>query len=339
MVTIYDIAKKAGCSAMTVSRVINNTGRISDKTRTRVLSIMKEMNYVPNSMARSLVKQESHLLSLLITDITNPFYTALARGAEDAARQNGYRLLLGNSDESIDKEKEYIDTVLSARVDGVLFAPAGDNSLPNLRKLKKQNMPLVLLDREVPGIECDLVLGDSKEGAKKLTTHLIELGHRRIALLNGVPTISTARLRLAGYREALQLHGLPYEESYVAEAHYRMGDMDALMEHFMQMPEPPSALFAANNFLALGAIRALLAKGCQVPADLSVVCFDELEAGFVVDPFMTVVAQPAYDFGFIGIQLLIDRIRGHAPDNWRTVLLPSELHFRRSSAPYAARTD
>jgi len=334
MVTIYDIAKKAGCSAMTVSRVINNTGRISEQTRTKVLQIMKEMNYVPNSMARSLVKQESHILSLLITDITNPFYTALARGAEDAARQLGYRLLLGNSDESTEKEKEYIDTVLSARVDGVLFAPAGDKSLSNLRKLKKQNMPLVLLDREVPGIECDLVLGDSKDGARRLTEHLLSLGHTRIALLNGAPTVSTARLRLAGYQEALKLHGISAHEEYVAEAQYRMGDIAAIVERFMQMPNPPTAMFAANNFLALAAIRALLSKGYRVPEHISVVCFDELEAGFVVDPFMTVIAQPAYDFGFMGIQMLVDRIRGQAPDKWRTIILPSELHSRRSSSQY-----
>ena len=331
MVTIYDIAKKAGCSAMTVSRVINNTGRISADTRKRVLGIMKEMNYVPNSMARSLVKQETRILSLLITDITNPFYTSLARGAEDAARQLGYRLLLANSDESIAKEKEYIETVLSARVDGVLFAPAGDDSLPNLRKLKKQNLPLVLLDREVPGIECDMVLGDSKDGAKRLTEHLISLGHRRIALLNGASTVSTARLRREGYEEALKLHNLAFRKDYMAEANYRMGVPDTLIDRLMQMPEPPTALFAANNFLALGAIRALLNKGYRVPEDLSVVCFDELEAGFVVDPFLTVIAQPAYEFGYMGIQMLVDRIQDKAPAGWRRIMLPSELHVRRSS--------
>ena len=137
MVTIYDIAAKAGVSAMTVSRVINNTGKISDKTRAKVRRVMEELNYVPNQMARSLVLQQSNLLFLLITDITNPFYTTLARGAEDAARKYGYRLLFGNSDESLEKEKDYMDTILTTRVDGVLVAPAGDPSLPHLETLRK----------------------------------------------------------------------------------------------------------------------------------------------------------------------------------------------------------
>lgn len=168
MVTIYDIAKKANCSAMTVSRVINNTGRVSEATRRRILRIMKEMNYVPNTMARSLVLQETRILSLIITDITNPFYTSLARGAEDAALQLGYKLLLANSDENVEKEKEYIETMLSTRVDGVLFAPSSDASLTNLQRFTHQGIPLVLLDREVPGIECDTVLGDNVGGAVRL---------------------------------------------------------------------------------------------------------------------------------------------------------------------------
>ncbi|WP_274649816.1 LacI family DNA-binding transcriptional regulator [Paenibacillus humicola] len=333
MVTIYDIAKKAGCSAMTVSRVINNTGRISDKTRQRVLAIMKEMNYVPNSIARSLVVQETRLLSLLITDITNPFYTSLARGAEDAARRLGYRLLLANSDENVEKEKEYIDAVLSARVDGVLFAPAGDDSLAGLDKLRRQNIKVVLLDREVPGMSCDIVLGDSKEGARQLTGHLIGLGHRRIALLNGSRAVSTARLRQSGYEEALALAGIPLDPELVAEADYKHADHDEWADRLMQAGGRPTALFAANNFLALGAIRALQARGLRVPADVSVVCFDELEAGFVVDPFMTVVAQPAYDFGYMGVQLLVDRIRNQAPAEPRRVILPPVLRVRKSSAP------
>ena len=166
MVTIYDIAAKANVSAMTVSRVINNTGKISDKTRAKVKRVMEELNYVPNQTARSLVLQQTKLLFLLITDITNPFYTTLLAGQRMLPRRSGYRLLFGNSDESLEKEADYVTTILSARVDGVLVAPAGDPSLPHLKSLRKHKVPFVLLDREVPGIECDIVLGDSKEGAR-----------------------------------------------------------------------------------------------------------------------------------------------------------------------------
>ena len=331
MVTIYDIAKKANCSAMTVSRVINNTGKVSEATRKRVLAIMKEMNYVPNSMARGLVLRETRILSLLITDVTNPFYTSLARGAEDAALKLGYKLLLANSDENPDKEKAYIDTMLATRVDGVLVAPAGDDSARNLKRLIRQNIPMVLLDREVPGIECDTVLGDSKSGARMMTEHLIECGHERIALINGPLNVSTARLRLAGYREALKLNGIPYDGNLVVEAEYRQQDITGIIARLLGLKPRPTAVFAANNFLALGTIRSLKQLGLKVPEDISVCCFDELEAGFVVEPFMTVVAQPAYDFGYTGIHMLVDRIQEEQVRDWRKVVLPPRLHIRRST--------
>ena len=333
MVTIYDIAKKANCSAMTVSRVINNTGRISQQTRQRVKAIMAEMNYVPNAMARSLVLQESRILSLLITDITNPFYTTLARGAEDAAKRLGYRLMFSNSDEDLLEETKFIDTVLATRVDGVLIAPCGNGSLAHLERLRLHNIPFVLIDREVPGIEADAVVGDNKEGARKLMDHLLELGHRSIAFLNASTDISTARLRLDGYREALALHGVPWRADYYCELGYTRFNADPVIDRLLGLPEPdrPTAIFAANNFIALAAIRSLRERGLRVPEDISVVCFDDLEADYVLDPFLTVVSQPSYDFGTIGMQLLIDRIRGIA-DDWRTVMLPSRLLPRRSSA-------
>ncbi|WP_274362551.1 LacI family DNA-binding transcriptional regulator [Paenibacillus thermotolerans] len=337
MVTIYDIAKRANCSAMTVSRVINNSGRVGEETRQRVLSIMKELQYVPNQMARSLVLQKSNLLSLLITDIGNPFYTTLVRGAEDAARRLGYRLLLGNSDEDVKKEKDYIDTILSAKVDGVLFAPAGDSSAANLAKLKQHDIPFVLLDRDIPGIESDAVMGDSKAGARELVEYLISLGHRRIALLNGLPDVSTARLRKAGYEEALRLHGLESKKEYLIEVGYTAQGTNAqwetIVNRLFAAGEAPTAIFAANNFLALGAIRSLLQRGIRVPEDISVVCFDELEAGYVVDPYLTVAAQPAYDFGAIGMQMLVERIEGTASGEWRKVILPPKLCIRKSAAP------
>jgi len=331
LVTIYDIAKQANVSAMTVSRVINNTGRISEATRARVKQVMEELGYVPNSMARSLVKQETKMLSLLITDITNPFYTTLARGAEDAAKRNGYKLLFGNSDEDYGKERDYVDMVLSTRVDGVLFAPAGDASADHLRLLQRRGVPFVLLDREVPGIAADRVLGDSREGARRLTEHLIELGHRRIAMINGRQDVSTARLRYQGYLEALKLGDVPFDPSLVHEAGYTAADGVELADALLSAPEPPTAVFAANNFLALAVVRGLRDRGVRVPDDVSVVCFDDFGETFVLDPFLTAAQQPAYEFGSLGMQLLIERIQGAAGAEPRNVVLPSRLVIRQSS--------
>ncbi|WP_159881042.1 LacI family DNA-binding transcriptional regulator [Paenibacillus puerhi] len=337
MITIYDIAKKANVSAMTVSRVINNNGKISELTRQRVKQVMEELNYVPNSNARSLVLQKTHIISLLITDITNPFYTTLARGAEDTAKRLGYKLLFGNSDENYAKEKDYVDMILSTRVDGVLFAPAGDGSAAHLQQLQKHRIPLVLLDREVPGIQSDTVLGDSKEGARGLVEHLLELGHRRIALINGSEDVSTARQRHIGYKEALKLNDVAYDEELVLHASYRDIQDEAALDRLLQLPEPPTAIFAANNFLAVGAIQGLRAKGLEVPDDMSVVCFDDLGLASALHPFLTVAAQPAYQFGSLGMQWLIDRIEGRAQEEPRKIILPSELIIRSSAASLGVR--
>ncbi|NOU67995.1 LacI family DNA-binding transcriptional regulator [Paenibacillus sp. LMG 31461] len=333
MITIYDIAEKAGVSAMTVSRVINNTGRISEETRKRVRKVMEELHYIPNALARSLVSQKTNLISLLITDITNPFYTTLARGAEDAAKKAGYRLLFANSDEDYEKEKDYVDMILSTRVDGVLFAPAGDHSHDNLQQLQKHQIPFVVLDREIPGIDADVVLGDSKEGARNLVEHLIVQGHQRIALINGSQDVSTARLRYLGYNEALQLGGITPDDSLVLHLGYRDFHDETALHELLQLDDPPTAIFAANNMLALGVIQSLRHRGLQVPRDMSVVCFDDFGPAGAINPFLTVASQPAYQFGKLGMQLLIERIEGEASDASRRIMLPSELIVRSSTQP------
>lgn len=331
MITIYDIAKKASVSAMTVSRVINNTGRISEATRKRVRKVMEELNYIPNSMARSLVLQKTKILFLLITDITNPFYTTLARGAEDAAKRSDYKLLFGNSDEDYAKEKDYVDMILSTRVDGVLFAPTGDNSAQHLQLLQKHNIPFVILDREVPGIETDMVLGDSKEGARNLVEHLIALGHQRIALINGSKDVSTARLRHLGYQEAHKLNNLPLDDALITHVNFRDFHDEAALDQLIGNPSPPTAIFAANNSLAVGVIQALRHRGIQVPRDMSVVCFDDFGQAETLNPFLTVASQPAYQFGSLGMQLLIERIGSEFDYESRKLILPCELLIRSST--------
>ncbi|WP_438431778.1 LacI family DNA-binding transcriptional regulator [Gorillibacterium sp. sgz500922] len=336
MVTIYDIAEKAKVSAMTVSRVINNSGRISEKTRQRVKKVMDEMHYIPNHMARSLVLQQTKLLFLLITDITNPFYTTVARGTEDAAKESGYRLLFGNSDESLLKEADYIDTILASRADGVLIAPAGDSSLPHLALLRQNGIPFVLLDREVPGIECDVVLGDSKEGGRMLVSALAELGHRDIAFLNGSSEVSSARHRFQGYLEGLQQNDLPFRESYCMEASFGMRSELTAIETWLSTLDPfPSVFIAGNNVLALEAIRLLRKRGLAVPEDVSVCCFDDFGPFSEIDPFMTVISQQAYEFGYQGARLLLERIRerGEEAALWKRVVLSTELKPGRSVKP------
>ncbi|MDT0123185.1 LacI family DNA-binding transcriptional regulator [Paenibacillus sp. RRE4] len=332
MITIYDIAKKANVSAMTVSKVINRTGRISTATRERVQQVIDELGYIPNSNARSLVLQRTHMVSLLITDITNPFYTTLARGAEDAAHLRGYRVLFGNSDEDYRKEKDYVEAILSTRVDGVLFAPAGDRSLPHLQQLQARNIPFVFLDRTVPGITSDVIAGDSREGAIELIRYLIQLGHEHIALVNGSSEVSTARLREDGYIEGLQEAGITPDPSLILRTSYRDFSDDEGLERLLSRSQQPTAIFAANNMLAIGVIRLLRKRGIRVPEDISVVCFDDLDLASASDPFLTVIAQPAYEFGYQGMNMLIDRIEGKLSSDAENMILSSELRIRTSAS-------
>ncbi|NGP57151.1 LacI family transcriptional regulator [Paenibacillus thiaminolyticus] len=330
MATIYDIAKKANVSAMTVSRVINNTGRVSEKTRDKVKQVMEEMRYIPNSVARCLVTQESKIVSLLITDITNPFFTTMARGAEDAAMRHGYRLMFGNSDESFSKEKDYVEMILSMRVDGVLFAPSGDQSKEHLEWLQRQNVPFVLLDREVPGIDCDAVLGDSRDGAKRMVAEMIRYGHRRIALVNGAQDVSTARERQAGYIDALQEAGIELDESLIMQTSYsRVQDLS--VAHWVELApeERPTAIFAANNMLALSVLKSVRSLGLRVPDDLSIACFDDFGWVEEANPFFSVASQPAYEFGEQGMQLLLDRIKNRE-EQPRQIMLPCDILMRES---------
>ncbi|KRF51172.1 LacI family transcriptional regulator [Bacillus sp. Soil768D1] len=333
MTTIYDIAKKANVSPMTVSRVINNKGNISEKTREKVEAVIKELNYIPNSAAQSLNIKKTKLLSLIITDITNPFFTKVARGAADKANQMGYQLILCNTDENYEKESEYINALISKRVDGVIIAPTGDQSTKNLKKLIKNRIPFTLIDRQIEDVSCDRVLGDNYEGTKLLLQHLIDYGHKRIAMVHGPLTISTSKERYQAYIETLKINDLKIDPAFLVETHYKQEKQWNGIAHLVNVSpaDRPTAIFAANNFIAIKIIKSLREKKIKVPEDIAVVCFDDLELFSDFDPFLTVSSQPAYDFGYLGTQLVIERVDEVGPTDYRTINLKPELVIRKSS--------
>jgi len=339
MVTIYDVAKKANVSPMTVSRVINRSPSISEKTRLKVEAAIRELDYIPNKQARSLISKATRLVSLVIPDISNPFFTRLTRGAEDKALEAGYQLLLGNSDESADKEAQYIELLLSSGVDGVLLAPAGDGSAAALNKLTKRGVPFVFVDRIAEGAACDRVIGDNADTTGRLVRHLVSLGHRRIALVNGPSSISIARERLAAFREALQREKLGFDPALVIETHFKQDNLEDIVRQLVTLaPEArPTAILAANNFIGVNTIRALRQLDLAVPEDISVACFDDPEPIPEYNPFLTVAAQPAYEMGYKGMQMLIERMERAAPDAPRTVVLASDIIVRRSTAAPPSR--
>ncbi|MFD1673679.1 LacI family DNA-binding transcriptional regulator [Alicyclobacillus fodiniaquatilis] len=332
MVTIYDIAKRANVSPMTVSRVINNSNLISESTRRRVEKIIEEMDYIPNKAARNLVGKRNKLVSLIVTDIVNPFFTNIARGAEDKAAELGYQLLLSNSDEEVDKESNYIRATISAGVDGVMIAPSGDISIHNLNMLSKYKIPFVLVDREVEGITSDLILGDNRQGVELLMKHLIERGHRRIVLINGPDYVSNAREREKAFKDIVNREKLENNISPIFQTRYKQESTDDIVNEILSVnvPHRATAILAANNFIGVSVIKSLRKIGMRIPEDMAVVCFDNPEFIQDFNPFLTVAAQPAYDFGYIGMQYLIERINGKIIKN-RKMLLPSKLLVGKSS--------
>ncbi len=337
MATIRDVAERAGVAPITVSRVINNSGYVSEETRARVEAAIAELQYVPNSLARSLRFKRTHTLALVLTDITNPFWTTVARGVEDAASRHGFNVILCNTDENEDKQTEYLNVLLQKQVDGFLLVPARSTAEP-ITLIQRQRVPVVVLDRQVPGAQVDIVRGDSEGGAYELTRLLLSLGHRRIVMLSGPRGVSTAVDRVTGYRRALTEAGIAEDAMLIYYGEYTQDGGYHMTQQALTAQPRPTALFAANNFIAIGALRALREAGLQVPEDITLVCFDDIPATLVIEPFLTVVAQPAYEMGQRATELLLARLSGQAPDEYQEIVLPAQVIIRRSCCPPAQQT-
>ncbi len=332
MPTIYDVAKKAGVSSMTVSRVINGKRDVKPETREKVLKAIEEIGYVPNSLARSFVLQKTKTIGLVITDITNPFFTTLARGVEDTAMNNQFSVIFCNTDEDPEKELLYLEVLARKRVDGVILASASGKRTP-LKSLFIKNIPVVLIDRGIEGLDdLDVVKGDSVQGSYLLTKHLISLGHRWIGIIVGDRNISTAEDRVEGYRRALAESGILVDENLIKFSRYsRDGGYNSTKE-LLSLEDRPTAIFGGNNFIAIGALVAIRELGLKVPEDIALVSFDDIESLSQVYPFFTVVNQPAYSMGVIAAELLIRRIEGmDTVEETRKVILQPELIIRESA--------
>ena len=330
MATIREVAELAGVSPITVSRVVNNTSYVSAGTRERVEAAIAELKYVPNLLAQSLRQKQTNTLALLVTDITNPFWTTVARGAEDVASEHGINVILCNTDESESKQNTYLNLVLQKQVDGVLLVPV-NNRCEAVQHIQSQNVAVVVMDRKVTNARVDVVRCDSEGGAYQLTQHLLEQGHRQIALLNGAANVFTASDRANGYRRALAEAQLDADAEQIYYGEFTLASGYEMTQQALNADPRPTALFAANNFIAIGALRALRDAGLRVPEDMAVAGFDDLPEELIVEPFLTVSAQPAYEMGQQAMALLLSRIAGNAPEEFQEIVLPTELRVRASS--------
>jgi LacI family transcriptional regulator len=328
--TVRDVARRAGVSAMTVSRVINGGAGVRPETRRRVEKAVSELDFVPNGVARGLMSSRSGTLGLIVTDIVNPFFATVVRGAETVARRAGYRLLLCNSEGDLELERQYVADMISHRVEGLLIAPVGDQSKANLVSLARRGFPFVLIDRSIPGLPCDLVQADSVAAAQKLMTHLISVGHRSIAMITEPDNVSTARERMQGCVAAFKTAGLRFKPGLIVRTTANRDGGYHAMQQILGFDPRPTAVFAVNNMTALGAMQAIRERGLAVPNDIALVCFDDVEHLAVHSPFLTVIDQPTEMFGTLAAQLVLERIGGDPGSPPRSVILQAELLVRES---------
>lgn len=330
MPTIRDVAKLAGVAPITVSRVINDSGYISQETQARVETAIKDLGYIPNMLGPSLRFKQTKTLALVITDITNPFWTTVTRGVEDVAQANGYFTILCNTDESEKKQEQYLQMLLRRRIDGILLVPTSSSAGP-IRLIQKQGIPVVVLDRQVLGIEVDIVRADSENGAYQLAQHLLLFGHRRITMLAGPKSISTAVDRVNGFCRAMNEAGLDICDTQVLWGTFTQESGYTLAKEALAKTPQPTALFAANNFIAIGAMQAMQEQGFRVPDDIALVAVDDIPSASTLNPFLTVTTQPAREMGHRAARLLLDKIRGEADHQYQHIVLPTELIIRASS--------
>ena len=323
---------------MTVSRVINESERVSPETRRRVDKAISDLGYVPSRLARGLSRQRTGTIALIVPDVANPFFTLIVRAAEEVARRADYRVILCDTRSDLAVERDAIGEMLAQRVEGIVIAPVSDRSSAHLRRLDRFGVPFVLIDRTVEGVEADAVLGDSEAGARQLVEHLISLGHRRIGMVVESDEVSTARDRRHGYDAALAGAGIQLDPTLVVHAAVDPGGGFEGMSRLLDLEEPPTAVFTVNNLVAVGAIEAVRATGRDVPDDVALVCFDDIEYASRLYPFLTAMEQPAETFGALGTQLLLERIEGRGSERKRMVVLPGQFTIRRACGA-SRRTD
>lgn len=329
MATIQDVAARAGVAPITVSRVLNNSGYVSTATRKRVEAAAKALNYVPNSLASSLRSNRTYILAMLLADISNPFWTTVARGVEDVASEHGFSVILCNTDERAEKQEEYLAVMLRRRVDGFLLVPT-TAATESIQMIHQQNVPVVILDRHVPMLAVDTVQGDNFGSAYQLTQHLVALGHRRIAILAGPQHISTSAERVAGVERAINDAGLTVDATLVCYGEYSIESGYTMAQKILH--QQPTAIVGGNNFITIGIGRLLQEQFIKVPDDISVVCFDDVPVSWGSDPFLTVAVQPAYEIGQRATELLLKRIQEpQAPI--QAIKLPVEIIIRDSTGP------
>lgn len=327
-ITIKEVAAESGVSTATVSRVLAGPNGVAEAVRDRVSRAVVKLDYHPNRLARGLRLGHRKVIGMIIPDLQNPFFTGVVHGVEAALCSAGYNLLLGHSDGLAEREQEQLTVLRGEAVAGLVFIP-GNHPGANYESIRTWEIPVVAIDRSPGELEVDLVCSDNRKGMRQAVNHLLSLGYKDIALLNGPLGISVTRERLSGYQDALRSAGIAVRESFIIDSDFRQQGGQVAMTRFLDMAKPPRAVVVANNLMTLGALQAIHERGIRIPEELAVVCFDDMPWAMSLRPPVTAVAQPVEELGRTAAQLLLERLKD--PTRLvRQVVLPTRLMVRAS---------
>ncbi|MEO8285981.1 MAG: LacI family DNA-binding transcriptional regulator [Chloroflexota bacterium] len=334
MPNIHDVAKHAGVSIATVSRVLNGSARVRSDIRERVEASMEALSYQPNPAARSLRSNRSRIIGLLISDIQNPFFMGLIRGVEDEALKHEYSVILCNSNENTQRERQYLDVLYMERVAGVIVVPTSENlGEEALKRFRERGVPVVAVDRRVKDKNIDAVLSDSLRGAHEAVGHLVANGYRHIGMISGPNSVTTGRERLEGYRQTLREAGIALNPELERIGSFTMESGYDLTEQLLELNHPPDALFIANNMMTLGALNAIHARGLRVPEDVAIVSYDYTQWAEPGPVSMTSVMQPARELGSTAALRLFQRLQNPEIQSRQEIILAPTLQVGESSRP------
>jgi LacI family transcriptional regulator len=338
---IKELAAVLGISVTTVSRVLNGKAdkyRISPVTGKKVLAAAREFNYYPNRIARGLRLEKTETLGLIIPDIANPFFSSIAKTIEFESRRHGYSLIFCDSLDDIQTETELLNLLASRKVDGIVLAPVGQSN-NHLKDFLKRDIPLVIIDRHMPGIPVPFVTTDNYHGAVEAMEYLVSSGHKTIACIQGLRGISVNNERVRGYTDVLKRNGIPVDNSLISGDDFGEEKGYIQTRILMSREEPPTAIFALSNLISLGVLRALNETGLRIPGDISVVAFDDQPySSFLASP-MTTVDQPKEEIAKIAVNILLDYIRKGSVDIDTGIMLKPKLIIRKSVKRITDRHD
>jgi DNA-binding LacI/PurR family transcriptional regulator len=332
-IKIKDVARKAGVSTATVSRVLGDFPGVRDKTRKKVLKAVTGLNYEINAVARSLRQKKTNSIGIIVGNVLSQFYSVIAKSVEDTNNKFGYNTILCNGDENPEKELNYLKVLKSNRVDGIILTPTGKNS-EYVQHLINSGTKVVLLDRLIEGVDCDAVLVDNTYGAYKAVKYLIDQGYRKIGIVNGYLDRTTGAERLRGYLQAIKEANITRDDDLIKIGDFKKESGEELTKELLEQPNRPEAIFTTNIDMSMGALIAIKEMGLTIPDDIGIVCFDDSDWALILEPPITVIRQPVYQLGSTAAELLIREIEDEEKnlDHKPTVVtLKTELIIRNST--------